>query len=58
MPIMLVIKMKGRKTAVIPGILKAAIAKKDDCEFGREVRIYLIRGGYIKMNEEGNYEVC
>jgi hypothetical protein len=50
--------MKGRKTAVLPGILMAAEAKKDDCEFGKEVRTYLLRAGYLKINEEGNYEAC
>jgi hypothetical protein len=50
--------MKGRKTAVLPGILMAAEALVDDCELGAEVRRYLIRAGYLKINEDGNYEAC
>ena len=50
--------MKGRKTAVLPGIVYAAIKFTDDFEFGAEVRRYLIRGGYIKERADGLYERC
>ena len=50
--------MKGRKSAALPGIIMAAVAIEDDSEFGAEVRKYLIRCGYLKINEDGNYEAC
>lgn len=50
--------MKGRKTAVLPGIIYAAVKFRDDFEFGVEVRRYLIRGGYIKERADGSYERC
>ena len=50
--------MKGRKTAVLPGIVYAAIEFPDDCDFGAEVRKYLIRTGYIKKGVNETYEAC
>lgn len=50
--------MKGRKTAVLPGIVYAAVKFKDDHEFGAEVRNYLVRGGHIKQKADGSYEKC
>jgi hypothetical protein len=50
--------MKGRKSAALPGIVMAAVAVEDDCEFGEEVRKYLIRCGLIIKNEDGKYEAC
>ena len=49
---------KGRKGAVWPGILLAAIYRADDCDFGEEVRRLLVRGGFIKETEDGTYETC
>jgi len=50
--------MKGRKTAVVPGILMAALHFEDDEEFGAEVRKFLEKGGFIKKGKDGKYEAC
>jgi len=51
--------MKGRKTAVLPGIVMAAIEFEDDDEkLGAEVKMYLERGGYIRKGVDGKYEAC
>lgn len=50
--------MRGRKRAVMPGILAAAEKFADDCEFGAVVRRLLLRAGYIRKIGEDKYERC
>jgi len=53
-----VVLMRGRRRAVIPGILAAAVRFTDDCEFGAIVRRLLLRAGYIRKTGENEYERC